>query len=509
MLVGGLATGACRGRAPPPLTGTLLGTEQAERGHRLRTPTGPARFDRAVDLVIVGAGVAGVSAAWRLAKAGWKGRLAWFDLGDQVGGTSGWGDGPRGQYPWGAHYLVMPGREAVHVRDMLADLGVITGFDSDGRPRYDPEAVCLAPQERVFAWGEWAAGLVPPGGDAAQFAAFEAELDSWKRRLGADGLPAFSIPVALSSRDPEILAYHHISFASWLDARGYTDPVLRWTQRYAVRDDFGTELDTTSAWAALHYHCSRRPDPADARDLGTNVLTWPAGNGFLVWHLLRRVPWAPTLGAVVRSVRPEEGVVRIVVDTGELREVTAAQVILAVPGRVAGRLLDREIPSPDLAPWRIAQLHCDRPPASVGVPLAWDSVIYDGRGLGYVSNAHQSASYGGPTVLTWYQPQSEGSPADAREALGRATWEEAVDVAFSELSPAHRDLRERVDHVDVWHWGHGTARPVPGVDPSQYAAATRPHPRVWLAHTDRSGISLFEEASWHGVRAADDLLAGR
>ena len=33
-----------------------------------------------------------------------------------------------------------------------------------------------------------------------------------------------------------------------------------------------------------------------------------------------------------------------------------------------------------------------------------------------------------------------------------------------------------------------------------------PAPRVLLAHTDRSGMSLFEEASWHGVHAAERAL---
>jgi hypothetical protein len=34
----------------------------------------------------------------------------------------------------------------------------------------------------------------------------------------------------------------------------------------------------------------------------------------------------------------------------------------------------------------------------------------------------------------------------------------------------------------------------------------RPAPQLFVAHADLSNLSLFEEAQWHGVRAAESAV---
>ena len=69
-------------------------------------------------------------------------------------------------------------------------------------------------------------------------------------------------------------------------------------------------------------------------------------------------------------------------------------------------------------------------------------------------------------------------------------------------------LVERVHRLDAHVWGHGTVRPVPGLHAGDsLARLAEPLGRISFAHTDLSGISLFEEASWHGVRAAEEALS--
>jgi hypothetical protein len=41
------------------------------------------------------------------------------------------------------------------------------------------------------------------------------------------------------------------------------------------------------------------------------------------------------------------------------------------------------------------------------------------------------------------------------------------------------------------------------------AAAQKPFRGIHFAHTDLSGIALFEEAFDHGIRAAEEVLASR
>jgi hypothetical protein len=121
-----------------------------------------------------------------------------------------------------------------------------------------------------------------------------------------------------------------------------------------------------------------------------------------------------------------------------------------------------------------------------------------------VTSTWQTASYGGPTTLSYYEP------VQSVHALVDATWQSEVEQVLSDLAPGHRDLRERVQRVDVWHWGHGTVVPAVGLHlGAGLAALAAPIGRVHFAHTDLSGLSLFEEASWHGIRAAEAVLAGR
>ena len=511
---------ACVPSGDKRLKGEILGRHRAELAHRLWVPWDRPRSElpARANVVVVGGGVAGLAACWRLVSAGVDDVLL-LDLDDVVGGTAQSGSVSEGvaagqRFALGAHYVTLPNPENKLVRRLFRELGIIRAFDADGRPRYAPGHLCLAPQERVYAAGKWSEGLWPTDlaspEDEAQRAAWEAIVDHWTHHVGADGRPAFSIPVALASRDPAIRALAGLSFADWLDQQGLTSPVLRWILEYATRDDYGTTLHDTSAWAGLHYHCARRPDPADDRDLGTHVLTWPGGNGRLVeglTGLLERHRGARIrTGMLVQQVTAD-GYVAGSRGRGGDFEVVGEHVILAVPTTVADRLLSvPERPTPSAAPWRVGVLHCSEPPRSHGVPLAWDSVVFGAPDLGAISNAHQLGHYGGPTVLTWYEPLT-GDPGQARRSLLTAGWEAEADRVMSALAPVHADLRATVERVDIWHWGHGTVRPTVGLHVGEGLDALREvNGVVHRAHTDLSGLSLFEEALWHGVRAAEEVL---
>jgi hypothetical protein len=59
-------------------------------------------------------------------------------------------------------------------------------------------------------------------------------------------------------------------------------------------------------------------------------------------------------------------------------------------------------------------------------------------------------------------------------------------------------------------WGHAMIRPRVGF---QWGSARRkaqePYGPIHFAHTDLSGVALFEEAFDHGLRAAEEILATR
>ena len=104
--------------------------------------------------------------------------------------------------------------------------------------------------------------------------------------------------------------------------------------------------------------------------------------------------------------------------------------------------------------------------------------------------------------------KAEVSPAAGRRQLletSRESWAEAI---LAELERVHPDIRQHVTRLDVFRNGHAMRRPVPGslFHGQREILANFQHPRLRLAHADQSGFSLFEEAQYRGIVAAEQLL---
>ena len=512
--------GCSAGGQPPLPPGELFGAD-AGLGHRLRDGAFPAASEtRRTGVLIVGAGISGLSAAWRLANSAVDDFLL-LDMEAEPGGNSRAGQSPLVAYPWGAHYLPLPGPQAVWVRELLAELGVLQGDPAAARPRYDERYLCATPQERVYRNGLWEEGLLPQrgidAGERAQQQAFMARMESLKAARGRDGRRVFALPMALSSRDPEWLALDRISFGHWLAEHGFTAPTVRWLADYACRDDYGTAADATSAWAGLHYFACRDGEAANAS--GETVLTAPEGNAWLARGLARRAAGRILTGAL--AWRLTEGKSALTVDVlhgGRSLRIEARKVIWAAPLFILPHVwptmpgtLKAAALAGDYAPWLIANLHlADLPSERHGAPPAWDNVLYDSPGLGYVTATHQLLRrHLGGTVLTCYRALHDVAPAAGRRLLletPRAAWAEGL---LAELAGVHPDIRRLATRLDIFCNGHAMRRPLPGSlwgGSRQQLTAFR-HRRLVLAHADLSGFSLFEEAQYRGVRAAEAVLA--
>ena len=505
-LLGTPALFACEGReAPPPLVASMSGADH-ERGHRfVRDATG--RWDdtpmERTRTAIVGGGPAGLAAGWWLARHGADFEL--FELEDTVGGTSRSGESEVSPYPLGAHYLPLPGPEAIELRALLTEMGVL---DPRGEPA--PTVSVREPDERVFYRGYWYPGLYPYAGasahDLAQLDRFERLLDHYAALRDGAGNRAFALPLARSSMDADLMTLDRESAAAFLDRKGFTSKRLRWLCDYACRDDYGLALADTSAWALLFYWVSRMEGPGSET---APILTWPAGNGALVAHLRSAVGQRARTGRIVSAVVPnDEGVVLQLSDaSGARSRVLADHCILAVPDFVRARLVPGSVEPSPYSSWLVSNLHLRDRPEALGSEPAWDNVLYESRSLGYVSATHQRGRDFGPTIWTHYLPLLDD---DARQALLDARPAALADAVVSDLERAHPSLRAHLDRVDLWRWGHAMVAPRPGfleggrrLSRRGAVVAGRIHP----AHTDVSGIALFEEAFFHGTRAAAEVLA--
>ena len=461
-------------------------------GHALRDGTlhaAPSRTVR-VPVVIVGGGIAGLSAAWELDRRGMH-DFQLLELLRDAGGNARSGRNEVSEYPWAAHYLPVPGAKSTLVRELLAELGVL---HADGT--WDDRVLCFSPQERHHRFGEWHAGLEPDYALSArerdEFRAFEALMDQHR----ASG--QFTLPLESGVRRDSPL--DRMSFAGWLRASGFGSDTLAWYADYACRDDYGALARDTSAWAGVHYFASRQKEEQ-------GPLTWPAGNGWIVQQLMKK------LGRYVRTGSP---VVHIERDGSAWKVLTAdtayrcEAVIFAAPRHVASHVIAELVGKRTgfvYSPWLTANLTLDRWPKNVGVEPAWDNVIYGSPALGYVVATHQSlATREDRTVWTFYWALAHESPASARKRLLNDDWQTWAGRILDDLTRAHPDIRECVSRVDIMRHAHAMIRPTVGFLREPERVKPPAIPGLHFAHSDASGISIFEEAQYQGVSAAKRVL---
>jgi protoporphyrinogen oxidase len=513
----GVALAACKSpRLEPSFDGELLG-QNVERGHRMRDgwERPPTRTER-TRVVIVGGGAAGLSAAWWLKKKGLK-DFVLLELEDEPGGTARSGRNAVSAFPWGAHYVPVPLPESTLLIELLRELDALESVADDGHVVVREELLCRAPQERLFIAGQWQEGLYPRYGasteDLRQLRAFEAEVARFVALRGGDGRRVFTLPTTRAGTHPEADALDRVSMADFLRAKGLSSPRLHWWVDYACRDDYGCSAEVASAYAGMFYFAARVERPGGK---AAEFVTWPEGNGRLIQHLGSAVEGKTRPGTVAVQVAAQrEGahVLAWTAKTGETVQWLADAVIVAVPRHVAHRLVTDEHgqrPTQEgfsYSPWVVANLTLKERPEERSFPLAWDNVLYQSRSLGYVTATHQTGRDEGPTVLTYYLPLTAGEPAQLRRELLGQPWARWADAVVSDLRVAHRDIATRIQRMDIWRWGHAMVRPTVGFLRSEaLRRARQPMGRVHFAHTDLSGMALFEEAQAHGVAAADAVL---
>lgn len=475
-------------KAQPPVEGRFVDFAMP-LGHRVRDGgwAMPSRKER-VPVVIVGGGVAGLCAAWRLEKRGFRDYVV-LEMTRRAGGNAVGGESEVTRYPWAAHYVPVPPERAKLARELFEDLGVLRAGV------WDERHLCFAPKERVFVHGAWHEGLEAALGFRPED---RRELARFVERIGElRSTEEFRIPIEEGAPPG---ALDRLSMDEWLAREGFRSPRLRWLVDYGCRDDYGARASAVSAWAGLHYFAAR-PEEEDG------PLTWPEGNEWIVRRLLERVGPRVRTGSPVFRVVPEARAVRVLTPHVEY---VAEAVVFAAPTFLAPHVVEgvREAPRFEYSPWLTANLAVERAPAERGAPPAWDNVIVDSPALGYVVATHQSLrSQVDRTVWTYYWALADAPPAVGRRELARRDWSYWSEAILRDLERAHPDVRRCVTRLDVMRLGHAMVRPSVGFfsDPAR-RRFTEPAGRVLYANSDLSGVSIFEEAQYRGVRAAERAL---
>jgi NAD(P)-binding Rossmann-like domain len=461
-------------------------------GHQLRDRRSfpaPTKIEKH-KVIIVGGGIAGLNAAWRFNKRGFH-DFVLLEMNAQPGGNSRWGENEVTAYPWAAHYVPVPGTKAVYVRELFEELGVLN--QGEWNERY----LCFAPQERLFIYGRWQEGIEPAVGLTAKERDQFRHLEDLIKGFRASG--AFTIPMQLGL-SATTLSLDQLSFGEWLRGQGIDSRLVNWYMNYCCRDDYGALASDTSAWAGIHYFASR-----EAEEKGP--LTWPEGNGWIVRRLLERVGSFVRSGQMVHHIAPRGHGYQVL--TGET-EYQAEFVIFAAPTFLGPYLIEGFAPLHEFeySPWLTANLLLDHLPERYGNDATWDSVVMDSPTLGYVDATHQTLrTHTDRTVWTFYWALAEGSASQNRQLLLDKDWNYWKDAILHDLERVHTDIRRCVSRIDIMRMGHAMARPKPGAIFSPERQKLRAlSGRLLFANSDLSGFSIFEEAQYRGVRAAEEVL---
>jgi protoporphyrinogen oxidase len=513
----GAVLNACKSESK--IKGSIMGASSAV-GHLLRDK----KFDSVAsseqqEVVIIGAGISGLSAGYHLKKQGIS-NFVLLELDKQIGGNAANHANAISSFPLGAHYVPIPNNNLTDYLDFLKKADVITDFNANGLPVYNEAYLCFDPEERLYINGRWQEGLIPhygvPKEDQDQIHRFLSMMKTFRLAQGMDGKDAFAIPVNQSSKDAAYTKLDSLTMKEWLVQEELASDYLHWYVNYCTRDDFGTNYDQCSAWAGIHYFAGRKGKAANADY--SDVLTWPEGNGFLVQQLSKELSTNIRTETLVTKIEQSGKQVSIQyydVKNQQLKQILATQCIIAAPQFIAGRLLNDQTrlntakEKLQYVPWMVANIVTNNLEERSGEPKSWDNVIYQSDSLGYVDATHQLLQqHITKRNLTYYLPLTSTNPLDARKNAHLKTHEEWVAQIFNDLKKIHPDIETAVEEINITLWGHAMVQTVPGIIHGNLRSQLSEsiNDQIHFAHTDLAGISIFEEAFYQGLNAAKKVM---
>jgi hypothetical protein len=192
--------------------------------------------------------------------------------------------------------------------------------------------------------------------------------------------------------------------------------------------------------------------------------------------------------------------------------IIANQVLMATPQFVNQYLLkDRKEMTSNFhyTPWLLATLVVNNLDDNASFPLSWDNVIHGSKGLGYVYDQQQDLQQiHTKKVITYYYSFSSGDLKKIRREMYTKDQEYWKKMVFDDLKMAHPTIELVTESMAVHLLGHAMISPVPGFifGNAKKVASQTIENKIYFAHTDLSGISIFEEAFHQGINAVNKML---
>lgn len=463
--------------------------------------------------LIVGSGISGLSAC-RYLKNNNEDDFLLAEMENHLGGNASNGENQFSKFPLGAHYLPIPNKEDLELIEFLLESEIYLGDDENGLPILDDEQLTFPKEERLFFKNEWQNDLVPQNGISSktkeELNRFFKIMDEFRIKKDSFGKYWFDIPLDNSSQENEARSLNKITFENWLQSNNFKSEELLWLLDYSCKDDYGLGLKYVSAWAGIHYFAGRKNNWATNRH--DQVFTWPEGNARLAKHLSRSVENKQLRNHLVFDVNLRKENVEVLVFDNQSKiskKIIAEKVLFATPQFVNQHIFkDRKFKNFNYVPWLLATLTLKNEFGGAE-ELAWDNVIFGTEGLGYINDQHQNLNQiVGEKVITYYRSFSTDNCKKARRKLYNLKKEELKDLVLADLKVAHPEIEDFIIDIQFYKLGHGMISPVPDFifGEEKQLAKQNIDNKIFFAHTDLSGISIFEEAFHQGIRAGKEMM---
>ena len=486
-------------------------------GHRLWLKNFPKPTKEIkIPYLIVGGGISGLSAARQFKRKGIEDFLV-LELENKLGGNSANGENQYSKFPLAAHYLPLPNLRDKELLNFLEESKIIVDY-KDNLPVFDETQLCFDPNERLFIRNSWQTDLIPRYGNSKevdnQMDLFLKKMTEFREKKGNDKKYFFDIPKSFCSSDESLNSLDEITMKKWLLDNNFTaEEILEYVD-YCCKDDFGLGIEFVSAWAGIHYFAARKHENNKYDD---TVLTWPEGNGRLVKHLKSAVENKVLTNHLVYDIQLNSDGVKVLVFNAKSNEsitILAEKVILATPQYITKYLVSERKNTANnfhYAPWFTASITLTDIPDNGSFPLSWDNVIYKANGLGYVYNQHQNLEQIiDKKVITYYYSFSSNDIKKDRKELLKKPIEHWKELVLSDLKIAHPDIDQYISAIEIHRIGHGMISPVPNFlkSKSLKEASKNIDNKIFFAHSDLAGISIFEEAFHQGINIVNKIVDG-
>lgn len=407
----------------------------------------------------------------------------------------------------------MPNLQDLDLIEFLEESKIITTY-KDAVPVFDEAQLCFDPKERLFIKNYWQEDLVPKFGISeytrSEFERFFSLMDTLRNDKDTVGDYFFMLPMSLGSKSKKYKYLDQMTMKDWLLENNFNGEELFEYLDYCCRDDFGLGINYVSAWAGVFYFAARKHDSYNS----DAVLTWPEGNGRLN-SILKEYSKSKILKnhlAYDVQINNENVAVDVYDAMGKKStRFIAKKVICCTPTYVNKYLLKgkSQISDFDYAPWFTATITLHDSNMFDNDFLCWDNVIYKGKGLGYIFNQHQNLDQIIQNkVLTYYYSFSSSDSLKARRKLYNMKEEDFKEIILSDLTIPHPNIAQYIKNIQVYKLGHGMVSPRPGflTGEQRLMAKRNIDNKIYFAHSDLSGISVFEEAFSQGIQVVNEIL---